>query len=102
MLRGLAAAAAVVARPALQDVAVAATVALPARCFAAAAATNGSGGGGTSSVGASAAPVGVREIKLHTKEKVLEVVFDDGVTRRFSAELLRVSSLISTLYVPVR
>jgi len=32
----------------------------------------------------------VQAITLHKKDKVLEVAFDDGVNRRFSAELLRV------------
>lgn len=37
--------------------------------------------------------VGVSEIKLNSRERIMTVVFDDGVTRRFSAELLRVRAL---------
>eukprot|EP00882_Tetradesmus_deserticola_P011234 GHRQ01011884.1.p1 GENE.GHRQ01011884.1~~GHRQ01011884.1.p1 ORF type:complete len:159 (+),score=17.97 GHRQ01011884.1:176-652(+) len=36
--------------------------------------------------------IGVTALHLHKKEKVLEVTFSDGLTRKFSAELLRVCS----------
>eukprot|EP00882_Tetradesmus_deserticola_P007807 GHRQ01008219.1.p1 GENE.GHRQ01008219.1~~GHRQ01008219.1.p1 ORF type:complete len:159 (+),score=12.95 GHRQ01008219.1:133-609(+) len=36
--------------------------------------------------------IGVTALHLHKKDKVLEVTFSDGSTRRFSAELLRVCS----------
>lgn len=71
--------------------------------------SGGSSSGGSSSGGAasssgsnsnSSSSCSVQEIKLHKKEKLLEVVFDDGVAHRFSAELLRVRSAQADTEMP--
>ena len=58
------------------------------RAASGASAASGAGGGGQDSGGDGAWDV--REVTLHSRDKVLEVAFSDGRAHRFGAELLRV------------